>query len=58
MDLVLSCPNIRFTDGCLAAPITKEPCTATLQGVKTGYPQQIVAMDILGAFPESQEGNK
>ena len=31
---------------------------APLQGIKTGYPQQIVPMDILGPFPESQEGNK
>lgn len=30
---------------------------AGLQSVKTGYPMQLVAVDILGPFPESEMGN-
>lgn len=30
---------------------------APLQSVKTGYPMQLVAVDILGPFPESEAGN-
>lgn len=30
---------------------------ASLQSMKTGYPMQLVAVDILGPFPESDSGN-
>ena len=30
---------------------------APLQSVKTGYPLQLVVMDIVGPFPESPAGN-
>ena len=29
-----------------------------LQNVKSGYPMQIIAMDIMGPFPKSRNGNK
>ena len=34
-------------------PTTRAP----LQSIKTGYPLQLVAMDIMGPFPESEAGN-
>ena len=30
---------------------------APLKSIKTGYPQQIVAVDIMGPFPRSNKGN-
>ena len=38
---------------CHSAPKARAPLT----GVKTGYPMQLVAMDILGPFPQSEAGN-
>ena len=52
---------MEWCQNCPLCSSRKQPlpkARAPLQSVKTGYPQQIVAMDILGPFPESQEGNK
>ena len=45
---------------CSACASRKNPspkARAPLMSIKTGYPLQIVAMDIVGPFPESQAGN-
>ena len=45
---------------CSACASRKNPspkARAPLTSIKTGYPLQIVAMDIVGPFPESQTGN-
>jgi len=46
---------------CCAACATRKNPTPTsrapLTSVKTGYPLQLVAIDILGPFPESEAGN-
>ena len=45
---------------CSACASRKNPspkARAPLTSIKTGYPLQIVAMDIVGPFPESQAGN-
>ena len=36
-----------------STPMSRAP----LSSVKTGYPMQMVAMDILGPFPELKAGN-
>ena len=46
---------------CASCAARKNPTSmprASLKSVKTGYPMQLVAMDILGPFPESESGNR
>ena len=46
---------------CASCAARKNPTPmprAPLRSVKTGYPMQLVAMDILGPFPESESGNR
>ena len=45
---------------CASCAARKNPVPTTrapLQSIKTGYPLQLVAMDIMGPFPESEAGN-
>ena len=42
---------------CTARKTPAPKARAPLQSIKTGYPLQIVATDILGPFPESPAGN-
>ena len=42
---------------CAARKTPAPKARAPLQSIKAGYPMQIVAMDILGPFPESPAGN-
>ena len=41
-------------------PVKQEPPTknSSAINIKTGYPQQIVATNIIWLFPESNEGNR
>ena len=48
------CRNCAQCASCKSlAPKARAPLTS----IKTGYPLQLVAMDILGPFPESPAGN-
>ena len=43
---------------CATCSTRKNPPQKPLQSIRTGYPLQMVATDILGPFPESKTGNK
>ncbi|CAH8642613.1 unnamed protein product [Dicrocoelium dendriticum] len=43
---------------CLRAKPPQQPHRAPLQPIATGYPNQIVAVDIVGPLPETPRGNR